>query len=232
MRNPFWFLTDFNTTNPKTWGFRGETHLDIGCGANPRNPFGAKTLLGADILDLNSKQEPHGFTYLKASLDGSLPLPNNSIDSLSGFDFLEHLPRSPSVEENRFITFMNESFRVLKNGGVLMLVTPAFPSPAAFQDPTHVNFITEQTINYFVGKNPGARNLGYGFTGSFELITQEWVGPFSLIWDNKVEYSKTGLSKRVLLNFCSPRAMRAMISALRKPSHLLWLIKKTEFPQT
>ena len=71
---------------------------------------------------------------------------------------------------------MNEIYRVLKPGGIFLHVTPAFPSPEAFQDPTHVNIITENTFPcYFCNPNPDAKNLGYGFTGDFELIDQRWL---------------------------------------------------------
>ena len=52
--------------------------------------------------------------------------------------------------------------------------TPAFPSKEVFQDPTHVNIITEDTLPlYFCEPCNWAK--GYGFNGSFELIEQRWV---------------------------------------------------------
>ena len=37
---------------------------------------------------------------------------------------------------------MNEIYRVLKPGEMLLHFTPAYPSKEAFQDPTYVNIIT------------------------------------------------------------------------------------------
>ena len=80
---------------------------------------------------------------------------------------------------------MDEVFRVLAPGGYFFHSTPAYPSPAAFQDPTHVNIITEETMPlYFCGNNY-KEWLGsnepiaciYGFKGSFEFIDQAY-------WDN------------------------------------------------
>jgi hypothetical protein len=127
---------------------------------------------------------------------------------------------------------MNESSRVLKKGGVLLLVTPAFPSPAAFQDPTHVNFISVNTVNYFIGSNPGASNLGYGFTGKFQLVSQQWVGPFTRIWDKAPKVIAVGspiqpnfliILKQIISRLTS---IRSCISVIRKPTHLLWLLQK------
>jgi hypothetical protein len=127
---------------------------------------------------------------------------------------------------------MNEASRVLSRGGILLLVTPAYPSSAAFQDPTHVNFISEQTVQYFVGKNPGATNLGYGFIGHFELVLQEWVGPFSKVWNPRP--SQKDLEKNNLLEvlkhlvwvYKKVGRIRSLISSLRKPTHLIWVLRK------
>ena len=68
---------------------------------------------------------------------------------------------------------MSEICRVLKEGGIFYSRTPAYPSKQAFQDPTHVNFITEDTYpQYFCGGSPLARM--YGFKGNYELVAQEW----------------------------------------------------------
>ena len=58
---------------------------------------------------------------------------------------------------------------------MLYALTPAYPQPQAFQDPTHVNFITEDTHQYFCGTN--ALGAMYGFTGQFEAVRVEWAIP-------------------------------------------------------
>ena len=66
-----------------------------------------------------------------------------------------------------------EIWRVLENGGRFYAVTPAYPSLSAFQDPTHVNFITKHTHDYFCGHSPDA--VIYGFKGKFNVIRAEFV---------------------------------------------------------
>ena len=68
---------------------------------------------------------------------------------------------------------MNEIHRVLKPDGRFYAVTPAYPAPQAFQDPTHVNVITRGTWEYFCGPSPAARM--YGYTGAFEMLRNEWA---------------------------------------------------------
>jgi len=145
--------------------------LDLGCGDHPRNPFKATDLFGVDI---------NGSPYVNTSQadlsTGPIPFEDNTFDFCTAFDFIEHIPRNSwSQGKSRlgFLELMNEIYRVLKPGGLLLHRTPAFPSKQAFQDPTHVNIITEDTMPcYFCEPNIWAK--GYGFNGSFELIEQRW----------------------------------------------------------
>jgi len=151
-------------------------HLDIGCGDNPRNPFSMDYLYGVDIQDLDQKKL--SFEYKKDNVVlNKLPFPDSFFDSVSCFDFLEHVPRV-LIEKNKskfpFIELMNEIHRVLKNGGIFYGITPGYPKEEAFLDPTHVNFITFNTHKYFVA--PKYKAKMYGYTGSFQLCTKvRWV---------------------------------------------------------
>ena len=49
-----------------------------------------------------------------------------------------------------FIDSMNEVYRVLKSNGKFYALTPFYPKPEAFQDPTLVNIITKKYMNIFV----------------------------------------------------------------------------------
>jgi len=65
---------------------------------------------------------------------------------------------------------MNEVWRTLKKDGIFFSHTPVYPLRTAFGDPTHVNFITEETFLYFDDQ----KNLAsiYGFTGAFKVLEQ------------------------------------------------------------
>jgi SAM-dependent methyltransferase len=146
--------------------------LDLGCGANPKNLFNADKTFGVDIrTDLEKN-------ILMADLAVEpIPFESEFFDYVTAHDFIEHIPRviyNPS-RRNSFVELMNEVWRVLKKGGKFLSVTPAFPHAAVFADPTHVNIITEHTFAmYFDNKNCWAK--GYGFVGSFKIISQEWQG--------------------------------------------------------
>jgi len=149
--------------------------LDLGCGRFPRNPFGAVEAKGVDI-----HPSPAHPDVISADLfNQSIPFPDQSFGAVTAFDFIEHIPRVVCQEGSTrlpFIELMNEIYRVLEYGGLFYSQTPAFPSKSAFQDPTHVNIITEDTFPlYFCTVNnsrPYAED--YGFTGRFELVQQAW----------------------------------------------------------
>ncbi len=153
-----------------------QRHLDIGCGPEPHNPYRKSDLYGVDIRTIEPNTRFH---YLAANLTlEPIPYPDNHFGSLSAFDFIEHVPRlltttSGTATRFPFVELMNEVWRVLSPGGRFYALTPAFPSPSAFRDPTHVNIITEQTHHYFVGPAPGARM--YGFVGDFRTLRSGWA---------------------------------------------------------
>ena len=157
----------YDTTSAKT------KTLDLGCGRIPRNPFQANELFGVDIRgDLKGNIRQSDLSV------GPIPFEDNMFNFCTAYDFIEHIPRNTCYEGKprlAFIELMNEIYRVLKPGGILLHFTPAFPSKEAFQDPTHVNIITEDTMpKYFCEPLCWAKLLGYGFNGSFKLLEQRW----------------------------------------------------------
>ena len=147
--------------------------VDLGCGSTPRNYFGAQIVYGVDVREDLDKN------IVKADLVlGNIPFQDDFFDFVTAHDFLEHIPRLIYIPERRlaFVELMSEIWRVLKKGGKFYSSTPAFPHAAAFWDPTHVNYITEQTFGmYFDDVNTWAKN--YGFKGAFRIQEQSWNGP-------------------------------------------------------
>lgn len=145
------------------------TSLDLGCGKDPKNPFGALRVFGVDLL------ENEELSIRKADLAiEAIPFDDQSFDFISAFDFIEHIPRVVYMPERKFpfVELMNEIFRVLKPGGHFLSFTPAYPVIDAFSDPTHVNIITENTFPVYFCNGFGASI--YGFSGGFELVQQKW----------------------------------------------------------
>ena len=153
-----------------------DAHLDLGCGKRPRNPYRRSRLCGVDIRAVGAIE---GFEFRAANVAvDPIPFGDGEFGSVSAFDFVEHVPRILQSADGRgtvfpFIQLMNEIWRVLAPGGLFYALTPAYPNPEAFQDPTHVNIITDRTHSYFCGESPLGRM--YGFEGHFEVKRVGWV---------------------------------------------------------
>ena len=68
-------------------------------------------------------------------------MPDNSVGVIRASDFLEHIPDK--------VTLMNECYRVLAHGGMLLSATPSSDGRGAYQDPTHVAFWNENSFWYY-----------------------------------------------------------------------------------
>lgn len=184
-------------------------HLDLGCGTTPRNPYKRQALYGIDISpEVTGRSE--SIRYANLSIE-KIPFEGDFFDSVSAYDFLEHIPRVLYSHETNsttlpFIDLMNEIWRVLKNRGLFYAMTPAYPHVKAFSDPTHVNIITDKTHTYFTLPQCGAR--AYGFRGSFRALRVKWIRP-------KYEYEPQQL------NF-TQTIRKAVDLVKRRNSHILW----------
>src|SRR5207253_1513619 len=116
-----------------------------------------------------------------------IPFETGALDFVTAHDFLEHIPRIiyAPAHRNPFIELMNEVYRVLRMGGIFLSVTPAFPHAAAFQDPTHVNIITEGTFPLYFDDVNGWAAM-YGYIGALKIVSQEWRGAHLVTTTQKV----------------------------------------------
>jgi SAM-dependent methyltransferase len=213
-------------------------HVDLGSGKMPRNPFEASDIIATDHLEIFSSE--NSVQFKSQDLTKRLLFSDNSIDSFSAYDVLEHIPRwerLPSDEiDFPFINLMSEIYRCLVPGGIFLAMTPAFPSSAAFQDPTHVNLISRETVNYFAGPTH-ARFLKYGFDCSFQIIYENWTWAGLPLPENfaRVEARIKGkglkhalhrLMRRNTIIYVSYLWLKHRFFARTEPTHLLWILKK------
>ena len=159
--------------------FKPRSTLDLGCGFRIRNPFFAELKYGVDL----AADPGRNVSAWDAALE-PLPFSDSSMDFITAFDFLEHVPRiiywggggeggEGGWEEGErprsrypVVELMNEVHRVLKPCGIFFSVTPTYPGISAFYDPTHVNFMTMETMVHYFDNELQLANR-YGFKGSF-----------------------------------------------------------------
>jgi len=95
----------------------------------------------------------------------------NKVDYIAADNLFEH------IEPDTLIKVVKECHRVLKPGGVLWIQVPICTADnldAALGDPTHKNFFTLITFDYYDYKHPRWRDYGrlYGIP-KWERIKQE-----------------------------------------------------------
>jgi SAM-dependent methyltransferase len=159
------FYSQFRVSLPQK---NGSNTLDLGCGGIPRNPFKADCLYGIDIRDSANPNIARSDLAQEA-----IPHGDASMDYITAFDFIEHIPRVVYLPEIRysFIELMNEVYRVLRPGGLFLAQTPVYPYSACFTDPTHINPITSETFSqYFDDQRQWGKM--YGFRGAFKIESQ------------------------------------------------------------
>jgi O-antigen biosynthesis protein len=109
---------------------KGLFALDLGAAHNKPEGY-----LGVD-------RYPGESVDIVADVSKGIDLPDNSVGVIRAVDFLEH------VEDK--VALMNECYRLLAHGGMLLSLTPSTDGRGAFQDPTHVAYYNENSFWYFI----------------------------------------------------------------------------------
>lgn len=89
--------------------------LDYGCGNTPYRSLFHGVI--SEYLTADVEQNKNGTVQLIIGKDSSLPLQDSTVDTVLSTQVLEHVP-SPE-------RYLQEAFRVLRSGGVLILTCPA-----------------------------------------------------------------------------------------------------------
>lgn len=108
-----------------------------------------------------------------ADLEKPWPWEDGSADYIRAYDGPEHV-----IDP---IHFMNEAFRVLKDGGVIEVWVPSTDGRGAFQDPTHKSFWNAHSFYYYTPGNI-CHDLYPDITAEFDWkVYHNGNDPFSII---------------------------------------------------
>jgi SAM-dependent methyltransferase len=147
-----------------------------------------------------------------------LPFPDNYFASVSAYDVLEHISRDMNGR-NEFIFYMNELCRVLMNDGYAIFVFPSYPHRDAFSDPTHTNYITDETLNYFLGDNTNGSYAG--ITTAYKQLRNRKLR----LWKNWLKDPSISDFERVKFRRKLSLSKRDFFRAIN-PGHRIWILKK------
>lgn len=108
---------------------RGLLALDLG--AAHRKPPG---YVGVD-------QRPEEGVDIVATLPEKLDLPDGSVGLMRAVEFFEHVPAK--------VPLINELYRLLAPGGMLLVMSPSSDGRGAYQNPAHVAHYNENSFWYY-----------------------------------------------------------------------------------
>ena len=106
--------------------------VDLGCGRLKRRGF-----VGVDKYDLDGVD-------IVCDVSKEIKMDDDSVDFLIADNLLEHI----LLGSDSLIAF-NEIHRVVKADGKVKIIVPHIGTPAAFQDPTHVNYYVMERFDYY-----------------------------------------------------------------------------------
>jgi SAM-dependent methyltransferase len=147
---------------------RKVTVCDLGCGGAKQSKdwFGVdyRALPGVDLVQ-----------DLEAPMWN---IPSESFNTIICSHVVEHI----NPAHGGFINFMNSAWRILKPGGEFLIACPYATSTGMFRDPTHCNFVNEETWSYFDPNDDMYKGSLYGIYSPlpFKIKVNTWNSDGSL----------------------------------------------------
>src|SRR5262249_28030619 len=108
---------------------RKHVRLDLGAGRVKRDGYLSVDKIRTEGVDVVCK------------LEWKLPFLDDTVDEVFSRHLFEHI--------QNLIPLFEEVYRVCRSGARVIINVPYYTSVKAYKDPTHVNFFTERTFEYF-----------------------------------------------------------------------------------
>ena len=170
-----------------------DTLLDVGCGAgvfSQEMALRGGKVIGLDYSDTNVKAVRERYKLLNLSFEigdaTKMPFKNETFDSVLGTEIIEHIQ-----DDNIFVS---ECYRVLKNGGKVVITTPC----------TNPTISVDWARRFFAGiditKDFGHKRGGYTKEELFDILKKNNFVP------EKVVYYDILFGELAWVITCMPRA--------------------------
>lgn len=107
---------------------------------------------------------------------GNFPLEDNSVSEIRAYHVLEHIGEG-------FFHLMQEIYRVCRDGAILDIQVPHHRSEVFYGDPSHVRFITTESLRQFsksrnewhIKQWQSSSGFGLKYNVDFELIEYDFI---------------------------------------------------------
>lgn len=171
--------------------------LNLGCGQARIPGFIGVDLVPGPAVDVICDLEIYPWRFINA--DPPLPcdehqrLYDNSILEVQIHHYLEHV--------TDLISFANELYRVMVPGGKIKIVSPYYSSVRASQDPTHKQWISENTFVYWHKQWREANGIShYPFTCNFWGVYKKFTydPDFEMRSDTARDYARKHIINSVM----------------------------------
>ena len=161
--------------------------LNLGCSSDLRGGDWVNVDIAFPAVSFSPDAAPK---FRCADLALPWPWPDSSVDEIYAADIYEHIGDCQHIEPqvcdrcgdhgayrsrhwSGRIHAMNESWRVLKPGGILTMECPdAAKGAGHFQDPQHVSPWTPNALQYYTDGSPAHKRFAsaYGITARFTVL--------------------------------------------------------------
>ena len=131
----------------------GAVKIDLGAGRVKRPGY----------LSIDRQKTPG--IHVVCDVEKRLPFRDNSIDEVFSRHLFEHV--------RNLIPLFEEVHRICKPRARVIINVPYYTSIKSYKDPTHVNWFTENTFEYFEGKD--WENFEFPFRGAFRIIKIDYL---------------------------------------------------------
>lgn len=122
---------------------------------------GYKHIEGYESIDIRPETKPKHITDLEDP-NSLHNIDDNSVDEVFMFHVFEHIKNVQSL--------MKEIYRVCKHKAIIKIECPYYMHRTAVEDPTHVRFMTENSMMYFDKRTTGSDGKPFVKDYDFHLV--------------------------------------------------------------
>jgi predicted SAM-dependent methyltransferase/glycosyltransferase involved in cell wall biosynthesis len=155
------------------WKQKGKRCLDLGGGIN--------SPAGWESVDIHSAS-------VIANLEEKWPFEDSSVGALRCQDIIEH------IHPDKVVHFMNEAYRVLHHGGLMLIEVPSTDGRGAFQDPSHVSFWNSNSFWYYTKAHMRKYIEHFGANMRFQQVRIANYFPSEFHQQHNILYTKCHLA--------------------------------------